>query len=167
SADVAEAAKDAGTIVPWPCDHFRRTKFHITELIGEINTLKHPELVAAYVDQASAVMAWHQQNDFMQRKAGIFTVHLLPGLPKKANGVQGMLISRFAWNMTQIVPSAGSSLSHRSSISGHPDTTLEFVLLCLRNAVTLEGTFVDFQSAEPAKKVPGTKRWPLNTPKKP
>lgn len=48
--------------------------------------------------------------------------------------------------MTQVVLSAGSSLSHRSPIGGHPDTTFEFVLLCLRNAVTLEGTFIDFQS---------------------
>lgn len=107
-------------------DLFRKTMIQITELVGEIHTVnvKHPELAAAYVNQAIvlyhfrqplgalkimlAVMAhFDQLDDYLLRKAGIFTVHLLldTNQPKKANGLLGMLISRLCIRVQDILSS--------------------------------------------------------------
>lgn len=105
-------------------DQFRKTMVQITELVGEIQTVevKHPELVAAYVNQAMilyhfkqplgalkimlAVMNnFDQLDDYLLRKAGIFTIHLLldTNQPKKAHGLLGMLQARLSIRVHEIL----------------------------------------------------------------
>ncbi|XP_053695215.1 CCR4-NOT transcription complex subunit 10 [Sabethes cyaneus] len=97
-------------------DQFRKTMIQITELVGEIQSVpdvKHPELAAAYVNQAmilyhfkqplaalkimlAVLVHFDQLDDYLLRKAGIFTVHLLLDVnqPRKANGLLAMLQAR-------------------------------------------------------------------------
>nr|XP_019549344.2 CCR4-NOT transcription complex subunit 10 [Aedes albopictus] len=105
-------------------DHFRKTMVQITELVGEIHSVevKQPELAAAYVNQAMilyhfrqplaalkimmAVMGHFEQlDDYLLRKAGIFTVHLLldSNQPKKANELLGMLQTRLSIRVQEIL----------------------------------------------------------------
>ncbi|XP_058815809.1 CCR4-NOT transcription complex subunit 10 [Topomyia yanbarensis] len=107
-------------------DQFRKTMAQITELVGEIQSVdvKHPELAAAYVNQAMvlyhfkqplaalkimlAVMNhFDQLDDYLLRKAGIFTVHLLldTNQPRKANGLLGMLQARLNIRVQEILNS--------------------------------------------------------------
>ncbi|XP_058451693.1 CCR4-NOT transcription complex subunit 10 [Malaya genurostris] len=107
-------------------DQFRKTMVQITELVGEIQSVnvKHPELAAAYVNQAMilyhfkqplaalkiilAVMShFDQLDDYLLRKAGIFTVHLLldTNQPKKANGLLAMLQARLNIRVQEILSS--------------------------------------------------------------
>ncbi|XP_035783142.1 CCR4-NOT transcription complex subunit 10-like [Anopheles albimanus] len=96
-------------------DQFRTAMVQHTGLLGEIRTveIKDCESCAAYVNQAIvlyhfkqplgalkimlAVMAhFDQLDDYLLRRAGIFTVHLLldTNQPKKANRLLGMLQNR-------------------------------------------------------------------------
>uniref|UniRef100_A0A182IP89 CCR4-NOT transcription complex subunit 10 n=1 Tax=Anopheles atroparvus TaxID=41427 RepID=A0A182IP89_ANOAO len=96
-------------------DQFRTAMMQHTGLVGEIRTVdvKDRESCAAYVNQAIvlyhfkqplgalkimlAVMAHFERlDDYLLRRAGIFTVHLLldTNQPKKANRLLGMLQNR-------------------------------------------------------------------------
>ncbi|XP_053664623.1 CCR4-NOT transcription complex subunit 10 [Anopheles marshallii] len=96
-------------------DQFRSAMIQLTGLVGEIRAVdvKDRESCAAYVNQAIvlyhfkqplaalkimlAVMAhFDRLDDYLLRRAGIFTVHLLldTNQPKKANRLLGMLQNR-------------------------------------------------------------------------